>query len=236
LKKRYWWVILTYIIMQFSVPILVLTLGITHEPTIIYLSVLSFILGLIIVLWLMKPDMKVHHVRSSQRSKQIVTWSIIGFFLAYFAQLISVVIESSLFGIAPGSENTQFIMEITRTMPIFMIIPAIVAPILEEVIFRNIIFGTLYTRSNFWIAAILSSFIFGLIHQEFEHILIYTSMGFVFAFLYVKTKSILTPIIVHIGLNSFSIIMQYSLDPEDFERMRQQWENIQTILIVLIGG
>src|SRR5699024_5835031 len=99
-----------------------------------------------------------------------------------------------------------------------------------------IIFGTLYTRSNFWIAAILSSFIFGLIHQEFEHILIYTSMGFVFAFLYVKTKSILTPIIVHIVLNSFSIIMQYSLDPEDFERMRQQWENIQTILIVLIGG
>src|SRR5699024_6724670 len=113
-----------YIIMQFTVPILVFILVITHDTTIIYLSVLS----LIIVLWLMKPDMKVHHVRSSQRSKQIVTWSIIGFFLAYFAQLISVVIESSLFGIAPGSENTQFIMEITRTMPIFMIIPEIVAP------------------------------------------------------------------------------------------------------------
>src|SRR5699024_11593129 len=94
-KKRDWWVILTYIIMQCSVPILVLTLGITHQPTIIYLSVLSFILGLIIVLWLMEPDMKVHHGRSSRRSKQIVTWSIIGFFLAYFAQLIAVVVESS---------------------------------------------------------------------------------------------------------------------------------------------
>ncbi len=175
--------------------------------------------------------MVIEQHRSSERTKKIVIWSIIGFFLAYFAQAISIIIETYVFGIVPGSENTQFIMEITRTLPIFMIIPAMIAPILEEIIFRKIIFGTLYTRTNFWIAALLSSFIFGIIHQEFEHILIYSSMGFVFAFLYVKTKSILTPIIVHISLNSFSMIMQYSLDPEDFERMRKQWENIQTIVI-----
>src|SRR5699024_2637738 len=103
---------------------------------------------------------------------------------------IAAMIETNLFGIEIESENTQMIMDISRQFPLFMIIPALIAPILEGVIFRKIIFGTFYKRMNFFLAALLSSFIFGVIHGEPVHLLVYASMGFVFAYLYVKTKRI----------------------------------------------
>lgn len=224
---------MTYIIMQFSVPILVELFSITNPEMIIYLSVFSFALGLVIVLFLMKPDMELSDTREGSKAGQIILWSILGIFMAYFAQAIAVTIELELFKIVPGSENTQQIMEIARMLPIFMIIPAIIAPILEEIIFRKIIFGALYKRMNFFIAALLSAFVFGIIHGEPEHILIYASMGLVFAYVYVKTKSILTPIIVHASMNSITVFLQYNLDPEDFKRMQEQFENLQ---FILIGG
>ncbi|WP_042141883.1 CPBP family intramembrane glutamic endopeptidase [Paucisalibacillus sp. EB02] len=237
MPKRYWWVILTYIIMQLSGALFILI----FKPIIpeyileasIYYSIFSFTIGLIIVLILMKPDMKMAQTRSSLFTVDIVLWSILGVIMAYVAQAVAVTIETNIFGMEPGSENTQGIMNITRTIPLFAIIPAIIAPILEEVIFRKIIFGSLYKRTNFFVAALLSAFIFGIIHEGLEHILIYASMGFVFAFLYVKTKKILVPIIVHMALNSISVIVQFSLTPEDIEKIQQQWNQVQ---MILIGG
>lgn len=225
MSKRYWWVIITYILMQFSVfafaPLLYAVFPITEFQAVIYWQLISFILGLIIVLMLMRPYMKNADMRHAADTRGVVFWSISGVFLAWIAQAIAVTIETEILGITPGSENTAVIMEITRLAPIFMIIPAIVAPILEEIIFRKIIFGTLYKRTNFFVAALLSSVIFGLIHGEPEHILIYGSMGFVFAYLYVKTRRIIVPIIVHMALNSISVLVQYSIDPEELENLIQ---------------
>lgn len=237
MTKRYWYVILTYLIMQFSgllfVPILLLTLPIGRQDAVVYWTIFSFIIALIIVLILMKPDMKMAQSRNTASIGSVILWSFAGIFMAYFAQAIAVTIETNVFNIKQGSQNTKMIMDITRSAPIFMIIPAIIAPILEELIFRKIIFGALYSRTNFFIAATLSALIFGIIHGEPQHILIYASMGFVFAFLYVKTKRIIVPIIVHMALNSISVIVQFSLDPEDIEKMQKQLEQMQ---MILIGG
>ena len=48
-------------------------------------------------------------------------------------------------------------MDITRTTPWFLIVISIIGPILEEIVFRKILFGTLYKKFNFFIAAIISS-------------------------------------------------------------------------------
>lgn len=237
MPNRYWWVILTYIIMQLSVivflPIIKQVFPNYIIEATIYYQIISFVIGLIIILIFMKPDMKQAQTRSNWLTSEVVIWSILGVFMAYFAQAIAVMIETFVFGIEPGSENTQDIMTIARTIPLFVIVPAIIAPILEEIIFRKIIFGSIYKRSNFFIAALLSAFIFGIIHGEVEHILIYSSMGFVFAFLYVKTKRIIVPILVHMTLNTMSVIVQYSIDPEEIEKIQQQWNQMQ---MILIGG
>src|SRR5690625_3375969 len=215
--------------MQISVPIIVGTLSITDQETIIYLSVFSFALALIIVLFLMKPDMKTSPTRNGSHIGSIILWSILGVFMAYFAQWIAVTIEFKLFKTVPGSENTQNIMEIARMLPIFMIIPAIIAPILEEIIFRKIIFGAFYKKTNFFIAAILSSAIFVVIHGEPAHLLIYTAIGYVFALLYVQKKQIIVHIIVHMTLNSITVLVQYFFDVEDLENIQKNMEQMQFI-------
>ncbi|GIP64460.1 putative membrane peptidase YdiL [Virgibacillus pantothenticus] len=232
MPKRYWWVIITYIITQFSV---FLTANLVYNAftvskgeAIVYGSIISFVLGLIVVLFLMKPDMKQGlQQRDGASVGGIIIWSLLGAFIAIFSQGIANFIQTMVFGVEPGSENTQGIMEMTRAVPLFMIIPILAAPILEEIIFRKIIFGGLYKRTNFFIAALLSAVIFGLIHREPQHILVYGTMGLVFAYLYVKTKRIIVPIFAHMAMNGLVVIAQYNIDPAELEK---QLNELQTIL------
>jgi hypothetical protein len=220
--------------MQYSallfVPILRDLLPFNEVDIVIYWSIFSFALALVIVLLIMRPDMKIGSARDASGAGHIILWSFLGLFMAYFGQGIAALIEMEIFGIDPGSENTQMIMDIARLTPLFMVVPAIIAPVLEEIIFRKIIFGEFYKRMNFFFAALLSSFIFGIIHGEPQHLLIYATMGFVFAFLYVKTKRIIVPIIVHAAMNSLVVFVQYNMDPEEIERI------LNELQFIFIGG
>ncbi|WP_163970907.1 CPBP family intramembrane glutamic endopeptidase [Oceanobacillus halotolerans] len=236
MTRRYWYVILTYIIMQFSgilfAPILYFIFPLSEMEAIIYWSIISFVLGLIIILVLLRQDMKQGSARDAAPARSIILWAIGGLFMAYFANGIASTIEMELLGIQPESENTQMIMDISRMSPIFMIIPAIIAPILEEIVFRKVIFSTLYKRMNFFFAALISSGVFGIIHGEPEHLLVYSSMGFVFAFLYVKTKRIIVPIMVHAAINTISVMIQYFFNPEELEQILNELETA----VIFIGG
>ncbi|GIO25034.1 CPBP family intramembrane glutamic endopeptidase [Oceanobacillus sp. J11TS1] len=230
MTRRYTYIILTYILMQVSVflavPLLVFVFHVNPVLANIYWAVFSFSAGLIIVLWLLKPEMQMRARPDAAGIGSIIVWAIIGVFMAFLSQGLAVTIEMEILGIDPGSENTQGIMNMARTAPIFIILPAILAPILEEIIFRKIIFGSLYKKMNFFLAALISSLIFAVIHMDFTHILMYAAMGFVFAFLYVQTKRIIVPILVHAGMNSLVVLAQYSLDPEEIQKQLEQLQFI----------
>lgn len=148
---------------------------------------------------------------------EIIGWGILGFFMIYVGQILAVQIEMYLFGIEPGSDNTAQLSEMMKSAPVMIISAAIFAPILEEIIFRRVIFGSLIQKYNFWISAIISGVVFAAIHLEFEHLLLYTVCGLIFAFLYYKTKSIWTSIIAHMLLNSsVSLIQWYYEDIMDW--------------------
>lgn len=243
LKKQYWFVIITYVIMQASsalgVPLL-LKLGVgedaeTYEKTVgiasAYWVIFSFIIAFLIVLYLLRNEISERN-RAVQSSRSVaVFWAIIGVFMAMFAQSIAANIELYVFGIKPGSENTEEIIELVKLTPLLIIVTSIIGPILEEIIFRKIIFGTLYKKYNFWIAAIISSVIFALVHMEPIHILLYSAVGLTFAYLYIKTNRILVPIIAHVSMNTFVVLIQ-TLFADDLEKMMRQAEKVQLI----IGG
>lgn len=233
MPRRYWYILLTYVLMHLSVfiaaPLMLSNFSLSLQEVVIYWNIISFLGATIIILFLLRKEWG-KPISGAASFPQVITWSIIGIFLAYFSQIIAVLIETQVFGIEPGSENTFQIMELTRSIPLFMIVPMILAPILEEIVFRKIIFGAFYKRLNFFIAALLSSLIFGLIHGEPQHIIVYASMGFVFAYLYVKTKRIIVPIFAHAAMNSITVFIQYSIDPEELERMRQQLKEMMIFL------
>lgn len=196
-------------------------------------SVMSFTVALIISMILLRDEMKDFFQSRDKKIGAIILWSFLGFILVLITQYVSIIIETFVLGIPPGSENTMDLMNIARQAPIFIVIISVLGPILEELVFRKAIFGSLYKRMNFFFAALLSGVIFAAVHMDFEHLLTYTAIGMVFAFLYVETKRIIVPIIAHMSINTFAVIGQLSVDPEEIE---QQMEQLEQLMMILIGG
>jgi len=246
LKKQYWWIIVTYILMQLSgavgLPLLLKTglydnrgFTIEEKGQIImgHWAIISFFVALCIVLWLLRTDIRDRHLDATRSSvPATIGWIFIGLFLAFFSQIVAGMIEMQLLGIKQGSENTMKLMEIARTTPWFLIVVSIIGPILEEIVFRKILFGALYKKFNFFIAAIISSLVFAAIHFDFTHLLVYTAMGLVFAFLYVKTKRIIVPIAAHVAMNTLVAIGQIFMSNEQIQEMIKEAEKMQGF----IGG
>ncbi|PFG02799.1 CPBP family intramembrane glutamic endopeptidase [Bacillus sp. es.036] len=233
MAKHYWTILITYIVMQLSgvvgVPLLQ---QLNVADPIVTWSVFSFLTALIIMLFLLRSTPDVPFERSARVSPgQAIGWSVLGVFMAYASQIIAAMIEMNVFGIDPGSENTEMLIEVAKASPIFIIVTSIIGPILEEIVFRKVIFGSLYKRFNFWIAGILSSVIFAAIHFDFSHILIYTAMGLTFAFLYVKTKRLIVPIIAHMTMNTFVVLINVYF-ADDIMEMEKQLNQTQSF----IGG
>ena len=54
---------------------------------------------------------------------------------------------------------------IAKISPIIIVSIVIFAPLLEEIIFRRVLFGGLYSKTNFWIAALVSAVVFAVVHN-----------------------------------------------------------------------
>lgn len=244
MKKHYWLILLTYMLLQLSAIVGIglfslLNIGETNVERFAYWTIFSFTLAFLIILFLLRKERTLESdFRGEPASVGVsVVWAIIGFFLAIFAQSLAANIEINLFGVEPGSENTQMIMKVIEVSPLVILVTSIIGPILEEIVFRKILFGVLYKKTNFFIAAIISSLIFSIFHGEPQHLLLYASMGFTFAFLYVKTQRILVPIFAHVAMNTMVVIVQ-TVFREDIQEMMKKLEEmrVEQQLQVIIGG
>jgi uncharacterized protein len=239
-KKEYIYILIIYIVMQLSGIIgapLVYSLGIHlfHESqdkmqnlAIPSWIVISFIAALMIILPILKKSEREQDARISPMPiGQSISWAIGGIFLAFAAQYAGAIIEH-IIGVQTSSQNTERILALIETFPLVVLVSSIVGPILEEIVFRKIIFGSLYKRFSFNISATISSLLFGLAHQEISHLIVYTLMGFTFAFLYRKTGRILVNITAHVVMNTVVVIIQLS----QTAHLHDQIKSIQSI----IGG
>lgn len=102
----------------------------------------------------------------------------------------------------------------------------IVAPIAEEFLFRGIILQRWATKWNIQVALLLSSLLFGILHANFIGLSVF---GLVMGVLYIKTRTLLVPIICH-ALNNI-LAVGISLLPnnsvaanplESLEQLRSQ--------------
>ena len=211
--KRYWGVLITYICFIFSAlyvfaPILISGFGVPKENAFLYVNLIGSILTTIIILFLLNPDIKKGVSKDALPFKKSIKWIIIGFFMIIVAQIVVGLIETYIFNTNPVSERSQSKTNILDILsPILLLITLltsiIFAPLFEEIICRKIIFGTLYTKTNFFIASLVSSITFAVPHMDFKHLLSYIATGFVLSFIYVKTKRIIVSIIAHSTVNAF---------------------------------
>ena len=77
----------------------------------------------------------------------------------------------------------------------------LLAPVLEEVLFRLLAYDFLYKHIGFWGAALISSFIFAAYHMNMVQGIYAFIMGMLFCTLYRRDHRMAVPISLHIGAN-----------------------------------
>lgn len=84
---------------------------------------------------------------------------------------------------------------------------AIFAPIAEEIIFRACIQGSLQEGMPKWVAILVASLVFGLMHGTPISIIYATSLGILMGWLYAKFNSIVPSLLFHFTFNLSSVIL-----------------------------
>lgn len=81
------------------------------------------------------------------------------------------------------------------------------APLLEEPIFRGIVFRGFASCLPFWGAALLSGAVFALVHVNAASFVALWFLGFAFAWLYARTGTILAPMTAHFLFNAANLLL-----------------------------
>ncbi|MFB4162110.1 lysostaphin resistance A-like protein [Geomicrobium sp. JSM 1781026] len=238
---RYWLVVIAFIVAQ----VLSLTLSIVFglfsnmslETAMSMAVVIPFFLGAVTMMLLIRnahPLMRPEKPRSN--IGPTIGWIFAGVALALIGQNLGFAIQSGLYGAPRESENTMMLLEVMSSVPIMLLAVVIFGPIMEEILFRQVIFGKLYKHMNFFFAAGLSSLAFSIVHMEIANIFVYAGAGFAFAFVYVMSNRIIVPIIAHCLMNavaSLPILLEYL--GYDVLEMMENVEQMTQFITPLIG-
>ncbi|MDD5698694.1 MAG: CPBP family glutamic-type intramembrane protease [Victivallaceae bacterium] len=175
-------------------------------------GVLSFVVfWIIIVRWRklhFREVLKLHPVKTSG----ILKWTILSLLaVSGVSYLYECVCRLSGISLKP-----QIIEEIAKNFTVshraaagipIVLIGGFIIPFLEEVIFRGVIFQGFAAKTPFWPTALISSFLFAVIHMEISAVLPIFFIGMVLCYAYKKTGSLLAPISIHSANNIIAILI-----------------------------
>lgn len=109
------------------------------------------------------------------------------------------------------SESSVEVVSTYGGLFVLMLITVIGAPLMEELLFRSIIFKRISRTFNIYLGMIISSLVFGLLHIELAIIGAFI-FGIVCCILYTKYKNILIPMTVHFFNNLIAFLPQLNIN------------------------
>ena len=99
---------------------------------------------------------------------------------------------------------------------------SVLAPLLEEVLFRGAIQGYVMRRVKYpWVAIVVAALVFGVIHLNPVQIAYATLLGVVFGWLYYRTGSLLSVVVGHVLNNTLATIMMLTMGNTDESELLQ---------------
>ena len=127
-----------------------------------------------------------------------------------------------------AGNDTAFVevSDMITSNPLFVTIicAGILIPIVEEILFRGLIFNRIKCQYNFVAGLLISSLLFGIYHGNIVQGIYATLLGIFLGFAYHKTKSILIPIFIHMGGNTFVSI---------YGKLGENEENIGILVVTV---
>ena len=117
--------------------------------------------------------------------------------------------------IGPEVESMKQMAELVRTpdaLAASLFLLAGMAPLVEELIFRGVIYGWIEGRWGARMALPVSAFAFAAAHFEPAYMLLVLPLGFLFSWLRWRTNSLLPSIVAHMANNAFAVLSVVWLD------------------------
>lgn len=208
--KRYLFLtIFTYGLVLFS-PILFAPFIGANMQQIIQISTFSYVAGALLLLFYWKKSQPLAIEKNGRSGISSTLLGLASILLSLLLQMVLLQVETRLTNQSVTSQNTQNIVQLIQENSVFIIATTVAGPIMEELVFRRAIFGSLNQRFGFLLPAIISSLLFALAHQD-GHYLLYGGLGCFFCWLYQYTGKIWTSMITHVGMNLIVIIAQLAM-------------------------
>ncbi len=173
----------------------------------VVLTMVSAVIGIPIFLYLMKKDKKRFKTKLTGAKEK--SWKYIFIVLIAVFGCVGLNNLLTLTQLAQISESYQEVAEAfySPSLMIQILGLGILAPILEELLFRGVIYTRLKVFTSQMKAALLSALLFGVFHGNLVQTVYAFVCGMLLAWVYDKYNSIAAPIFAHICLNITSVLL-----------------------------
>lgn len=177
-------------------------------------TLITLILSIYLVRDTLKRSFRYFKTRIGDNSKVIIRGLLTMYGLNIVLSLIIYMISGE-----STTGNQELIESGFSVYPVLYAFTAVIfAPIVEELIFRGVLYQELRSKNSYKLPIIISSVSFGLIHTlpiylsggnsvEMLFLLVYTAMGFILTMVYEKTGSIYSSISLHLLNNLIATIV-----------------------------
>lgn len=136
-----------------------------------------------------------------------IWYSFLSLLAIFFVSFLYVFLMNSLFGIeAPESKIEILVGNRSISSNILLVVVAVIAPFSEEVFFRGFLYSAFKKSWGVNVALLLSSFLFAIVHLELYSFIPLIIIGWLLAYLFEKTKSLLPAIFLH-GVYNLILIL-----------------------------
>ena len=195
-------IILMYLILIFTIRLIPLE----YRPVnlMLILPEVWFLVVALLVCKILKSDA----VKETEFRKVSIGTCFKSFILAFLCMpLVSLI---NLLSSLVNGNAVQGTMGVVKANPIWLnlLLIAALPAVVEEIIFRGLIFGT-YKKRNPFKGMLLSALLFGLMHMNINQFSYAFALGAILAALYYATESIYPSIILHFTINATAVVLTY---------------------------
>lgn len=139
-------------------------------------------------------------------------WVLKGFGVVFIFNIIFFGIMSQvgeLPGFAVQESHIPLFGSSALDIAVAVLVLVIIAPVIEEILFRGFLLKAFLTKFQPWLASLLTAGFFAVIHFEFQSIAVILFLAFVLNWMYMRSGSIIPGIVFHMINNALAFAMEF---------------------------
>ncbi|PDZ52435.1 MULTISPECIES: CPBP family intramembrane glutamic endopeptidase [Bacillus] len=178
------------------------------QQLLVHWELIGFSVTLIIFFFIYRKELMKDTKLSIKLSRNLFVWILIGIILVFLGQMVGSLLDKSVFQLTTQSVNTSSTVAAAVISPVALISIVLLAPLVEEFVFRYAAINILTRRFTQTWSILISSLFFAIMHFDFPFIFGYFLIGIVLAVVYVRTNRLLVSFFVHAIMNLIIVMFQ----------------------------